>query len=317
MLALIGILAVFVAVLGGYLLEKGNPWVLLQPAELLIVVGAAAGIVLIANPPTLIRKMLSGTRDAFRPPAHGRKSLLLHLRMLYEVFGYIQRAGVVALENDVETPPKSPIFSRYPGFLRDHETRDFICDSLRMMVIGATTPSELDQLMDLDIDVQRRGRHEPVASLHTMADSLPGLGIVAAVLGVVITMEAIGNSPETVGQKVAAALVGTFLGILLCYGVVGPVASRLEIMGEAHAQFLQVMRVAICSFVRGASPILAVEYARRSIPVESRPSFLELEATIRRDARIPPVPKTKETGQSPEAVENALSAEPASVVEPA
>src|ERR1039458_2714510 len=222
MLAVIGIAVVFLAVFGGFLMEQGNPWVLMQPAELLIVGGAAAGIILVANPPALIRKMLRGSRDAFRPAAYGRQVFLLHLRMLYEVFGYVQRAGIVALEADVENPARSPIFSRYPGFLRDPETRDLVCDSLRMMVIGATTPQELDQLMDLDIDVQRRGRHEPVAALSTVADALPGLGIVAAVLGVVITMQAIGGSPETVGQKVAAALVGTFLGILLCYGLVGP-----------------------------------------------------------------------------------------------
>jgi len=313
MLALIGVIAVFAAVLGGYLLEKGNPWVLLQPAEMLIVVGAAAGTVLIANRPSLIGKMLVGARDAFRPPAHGRTSLLRHLRMLFEVFSFVQRAGIVALENDVESPQKSPLFKRYPEFLGDRETRDFICDSLRMMVIGATTPHELDQLMDLDIDVQRRGRHEPVMALHTVADSLPGLGIVAAVLGVVITMEAIGGSPETVGQKVAAALVGTFLGILLCYGVVGPVASRMESLGEEHTQFLQVMRVAICSFVRGASPILAVEYARRSIPVESRPSFLELETTIRRDARIPIVKRPGEPETRPEGVAGVQPVESAPV----
>jgi chemotaxis protein MotA len=265
----------------------------------------------------LIRKMLAGARDAFRPSPHGRKSLLLHLRMLYEVFAFVQRAGIVALENDIDSPQKSRIFGRYPAFLRDRETREFICDSLRMMVIGATAPHELDQLMDLDIDVQRRGRQEPVAALHTVADSLPGLGIVAAVLGVVITMEAIGGSPETVGQKVAAALVGTFLGILLCYGVVGPVAARLESLAEEHAQFLQVMRVAIGSFVRGSSPILAVEYARRSIPVELRPSFVELETTIRRDARIPSVLKPADSSQSlaqlSESVENAHSIEPAPV----
>jgi chemotaxis protein MotA len=300
MLALIGIAAVFVAVLGGYLLEKGNPYVLIQPAELLIVGGAAAGIVLIANPLALIRKMLRGTRDAFGQPVHGRQSLLLYLRMLYEVFGFVQRAGIVALERDVETPHSSRIFSRYPRFLHDRETLDFVCDSLRMMVIGVTTPQELEQLLDLDIDVQRRGRHEPVAALHTVADSLPGLGIVAAVLGVVITMEAIGGSPETVGQKVAAALVGTFLGIFLCYGVVGPVAARLDIMGEAHAQFLQVLRVAICSYARGASPLLAVEYARRSIPVELRPTFVAMEAAIKRDARIPPTEESLENAQSVE-----------------
>jgi chemotaxis protein MotA len=313
MLALIGIVAVFAAVLGGYLLEKGNPWVLLQPAEMLIVVGAAAGIVLIANRPKLIRKMISGVRDAFFAPTLGRESLLGHLRMLYEVFAFVQRAGIVALENDAETPQKSQIFARYPAFLRDRETRDFVCDSLRMMVIGATTPHELDQLMDLDIDVQRRARHEPVMALHAVADALPGLGIVAAVLGVVITMQAIGGSPESVGQKVAAALVGTFLGILLCYGVVGPVATRLESLGEEHAQSLQVIRVAISSFVRGASPILAVEYARRSIPVEWRPSFSELETTIRRDAKVPAVSKAGEADKPAESVGNAQRVEAAPV----
>jgi chemotaxis protein MotA len=313
MLAFIGVLAVFAAVLGGYLLEHGNPWVLLQPAELLIVVGAAAGTVLIANRPTLIRKMLRGARDAFLAPPHGRESLLRHLRMLFEVFSFVQRAGIAALENDVDAPQKSRIFARYPDFLRDRETLEFICDSLRMMVIGATTVNELDQLMDLDIDVQRRGRHEPVLALHTVADSLPGLGIVAAVLGVVITMQAIGGSPEAVGQKVAAALVGTFLGILFCYGVVGPVASRLESLGEEHAQLLQVMRVAICSFLRGASPILAVEYARRSIPVEFRPSFLELETTIRKSAKIPFDAKPGEGEQSSGNPQNADQAEPAPI----
>jgi chemotaxis protein MotA len=209
--------------------------------------------------------------------------------MLYEVFSFAQRGGAMALEADVEGPETSRIFSNYPGFLKDHATRNFICDSLRMLVIGVTSPHELDHLMDLDIDIQRRGRHEPVGALSSIADSLPGLGIVAAVLGVVITMEAIGGSPETVGQKVAAALVGTFLGILLCYGVVGPAASRLESQGEQQTQFLQVMRTAIAAFARGASPILAVEYGRRSIPVELRPSFVEMETTIRRDARIPAV----------------------------
>ena len=312
MLAVIGIAVVFLAVFGGFLMEQGNPWVLMQPAELLIVGGAAAGIILVANPPALIRKMLLGSRDAFRPAAYPQQVFLLHLRMLYEVFGYVQRAGIVALEEDVENPPHSPIFSRYPGFLRDAETRNLVCDSLRMMVIGATTPQELDQLMDLDIDVQRRGRHEPVAARGTVADALPGLGIVAAVLGVVITMQAIGGSPETVGQKVAAALVGTFLGILLCYGLVGPVAARLEIIAEAQAQFLQVLRIALVAFFRGASPILAVEYARRSIPVEVRPTFLALETAIRRDAKIPPIPRPGNgTAQPVEVSADGHPAEPA------
>ena len=290
MYALIGIAAVFAAVLGGFLLEKGNPWVLLQPAELLIVGGAAAGIVMVANPPSIMLKMWRGCLAAFRPPVRTSQSFLRSLRMLYEIFCFIQRAGVMEFEKDVEDPGHSRIFANHPEFLRDLPTRDFVCDSFRMLVVGLTTASDLDRLMELDIEVQRRGRQEPVAALHAVADALPGLGIVAAVLGVVITMQALGSAPEVVGQKVAAALVGTFLGILLCYGVVSPVAARLETLGETEAQQLHVLRIAIAAFARGASPILAVEYARRSIPVELRPSFVDMEINIKREARIPPVP---------------------------
>jgi chemotaxis protein MotA len=292
MLAFLGILLVFAAVLGGFLMERGNPWVLMQPAELLIICGSGIGIVLVANSPVVIRKMLRGIVLVFRPRSHGSRTFLRHLRMLYEIFVYSQRAGgIMQIEGDIEDPAKSPVFSNHPDFLRDTDTRDFVCDSLRMLVIGVTSPHELNELMDLDIDVQRRGRHEPVNALSSVAEALPGLGIVAAVLGVVITMEAIGGAPETIGQKVAAALVGTFLGILLCYGVVGPLAARLESLSEAHVQFLQVLRIAIVAFARGSSPILAIEYARRSIPAEMRPSFTDMERSIKRDAKIPVVPK--------------------------
>jgi chemotaxis protein MotA len=289
MLAILGIAAVFLAVLGGFLLEKGNPWVLFQPAELLIVGGAAAGILLVANPVAVIRKMGRGVRAAFRPVVRTPQVFLTYMRMLYEVFVYSQRAGMVELEDDMDSPGESRIFSNYPQFLADPVARNFVCDSFRMLVLGVTTAHELDQLMDLDIEVQRRGRHEPVGALAAIADALPGLGIVAAVLGVVVTMEAIGGAPEVVGQKVAAALVGTFLGILLCYGVVGPIAARLEHLSEEEAQFYQVLRIAIVSFARGASPLLAIEYARRSIPEELRPSFTDMEVSIKRDARIPKV----------------------------
>jgi chemotaxis protein MotA len=297
MLAILGIAAVFLAVIGGFLLERGNPYILFQPAELLIVAGAAAGILVVANPPAVIRKMGAGMLAAFRAPKYTQQSFLRHMRMLYEVFIYAQRAGMMELEGDIDNPEQSRIFSNHPEFLKDRVTRDFICDSLRMLVLGVTTPHELDQLMDFDIEVQRRGRHESVTALSSIADALPGLGIIAAVLGVVITMQAIGGSPETVGQKVAAALVGTFLGILLCYGVVGPIAARLENLSEAEAQFFQVLRIAMVGFARGASPILAIEYARRSIPEELRPTFLDMEIAIKRDAQVPPVlrPNVPET----------------------
>ena len=289
MLALIGIVLVFVAVFGGYILESGNPYVLMQPAELLIIGGAAAGMVMVANPPSVIRRMAHGILSAFRPPAYTRALFLERLRMLYEMFMFARRAGITELEQDAEEPTRSRIFSNYPGFLADRAACGFVCDSLRILVIGATTPYDLDRLMDLDIEVQRRGHHQPVTALTGVADSLPGLGIVAAVLGVVITMEAIGGSPDKIGPKIAAALVGTFLGIFLCYGVVGPLAARLEHLNEGRTQLLQVLRTGMVSFAYGASPILAVEYARRSIPVEQRPSFTEMESNIRRSARIPTV----------------------------
>jgi chemotaxis protein MotA len=289
MLTILGVALVLAAVLGGYISEKGNPYVLLQPAELLIVCGAAAGIALIANPPTTIGKMLRGAGAILFPRSSGRVAYLRALRMLYEVFNYFQRAGQIAFENHIEDPTSSAIFSQYPELLRDKPTIEFLCDSLRMLVIGATTPGEIDRLMELDIEVQRRGNHEPVSALSSIADALPGLGIIAAVLGVVITMQSIGSSPQTVGEKVAAALVGTFVGILLCYGVVGPMATRLDSLGEAHTQYLQVLRTAVVAFAKGASPILALEYARRSIPLEARPGFGEMEIIIRREARIPPV----------------------------
>lgn len=291
MLALLGIGLVIAAVFGGYLLEQGNPWVLLQPAELLIIGGAALGTVLVANPPAVIRKMLRGLRDAFHSPKHTRETYLLHLRMLFEVFSFARRSGgAMALESDLDDPAASPIFSNYPGLLKDRGTLDFFVDSLRMMIVGSGTPNDLDHLMDLDIDIQHRGLHAPVRALNTVADALPGLGIVAAVLGVVITMQSIGGAPELIGEKVAAALVGTFLGILLCYGVVGPVAARLEARCEAHTHHLQVLRTGTVAFARGQAPILAVEAARRSIPIEFRPGFSEMEITVRREAKIPPVP---------------------------
>lgn len=291
MLALAGIAIIFLAVMGGFILERGNPYLLLQPAEILIIAGAAAGISLIANPPRVIGKIAYCSLSVLRDPPLTRARLLRYLLMLYETFGYGQRAGAVGLEGDVENPHASRIFSKYPEFLRDAGARDFLCDTLRMLVIGGTNASELDHLMDLDVDVQRRADREPAAALGLIADSLPGLGIVAAVLGVVITMGAIGSAPEQVGQKVAAALVGTFIGILLCYGLAGPLAARIDTHMEERAQFLEMLRTAVAAYARGAAPILAVEFARRSIPVDLRPGFDEVEKLIRREARIPPLPE--------------------------
>src|SRR6202158_6131311 len=200
--------------------------------------------------------------------------------MLYALLNKARREGLMALESDVEDPTKSPLLSKYPAFLKDHHVRDYFCDTMRMAVSGVEA-FDLDQLLDLDIEVHHHGASLPIASLSSVADSLPGLGIVAAVLGVVITMGALGGPPEEIGHKVAAALVGTFLGILLCYGLVSPLAANMTKAAGDESAYLHVLRVFIFSFLKGTAPIMAVEVARRAIPGNVRPSFKELEAACR------------------------------------
>jgi chemotaxis protein MotA len=201
--------------------------------------------------------------------------------MLYELLNKARKEGLVGLESDVEEPDKSAILSKYPNFLKDHHTRDFVCDTMRMAVSGGIEPFDLDQMLELDMEVSHHQASQPISALSTMADSLPGLGIVAAVLGVVITMGALGGPPEEIGHKVAAALVGTFLGILLCYGFIGPISQNLAKAAEEEHAFHHVLRVMMVAFFKGTPPIMAVEIARRAIPGHLRPSFQEVEQACR------------------------------------
>ena len=201
--------------------------------------------------------------------------------MMYQFLNKVRKEGLLSVENDVEKPKESAIFKNYPDFLHDHHSCDFVCDTLRMAITGGATAFDLDQMMELDMEVHHTGENQPVAALAATADSLPGMGIVAAVLGVVMTMSALGGPPEVIGQKVAAALVGTFLGILLCYGMVGPIASNMgKIVEDDHAYY-HVLRVVMLSFIKGISPILAVEMGRRAIPEHLRPTFQEMEKACR------------------------------------
>jgi chemotaxis protein MotA len=281
MFSIIGILVVFGAVVGGYLMEKGNLLVLVQPAELVIIGGAAAGTVLISNPLHVLKKIAGGITAVFKGTKYSRQRYLETLKMLYDVFSRARRNGLVALESDVEEPSKSEIFSKHKQFLADHHVRDFVCDTLRTATTGGVEPFDLDQMIENDMEVHHHGAMQPIAALSSMADSLPGLGIVAAVLGVVITMGALGGPPEEIGHKVAAALVGTFLGILLCYGLIGPLAANMAKAADEEHAFYQVLRVAMISFVKGMSPVLAIEMARRSIPGQVRPPFVEVERACR------------------------------------
>jgi len=276
MFAIIGIVIVFGSVIGGYLMEHGNIRVLIQPAELVVIGGASIGTVLIANPLHILKQIAAGVGGVFGGSKFTKQRYLDSLKMMYELLNKARREGLMALEGDVEDPAKSPVFTKYPAFLKDHHVRDYFCDTMRMAVSGVEA-FDLDQLLDLDMEVHHHGASTPVASLSSMADALPGLGIVAAVLGVVITMGALGGPPEEIGHKVAAALVGTFLGILLCYGLVGPLAASMQKSADEEAAYLHVLRVVMISFLKGTAPIMAVEFARRAIPGHVRPSFLEVE----------------------------------------
>jgi chemotaxis protein MotA len=210
--------------------------------------------------------------------------------MMFEFLNKIRKEGLLSVENDVEKPHESALFKNYPEFLKDHHVMDFVCDTLRMAITGGVEPFDMDQMMERDMEVHHHGAVTPISSLSTVADALPGLGIVAAVLGVVITMGAIGGPPEEVGHKVAAALVGTFLGILLCYGLVGPLAANMTKGADEHNEYLQVLRVLILSFLKGNAPMIAIEMARRAIPAHVRPSFDEMEKACKGGAAASDAP---------------------------
>jgi chemotaxis protein MotA len=297
MFAIIGILVVFGAVIGGFLMEHGHLAVLVQPSELVTIGGAALGTIFIANPMEIIKAMAAGVLGTLKPSPFNQARYLDTVKLLFELLGKARKKGLVAIEGDVEKPAESELLSKYPAFLADHHALHFVADTLRTAITGGVEPFDMDQMMELDMEVAHHEAMAPIAALSTVADSLPGLGIVAAVLGVVITMGALGGPPEEIGKKVAAALVGTFLGILMCYGVIGPIASNMTKQADAHNSYLHVLRVVLLAFLKGLAPILAVEMGRRAIPEHLRPSFDAMEqacksagATPAADGAAPPAP---------------------------
>jgi chemotaxis protein MotA len=281
MFAIIGILVVLGAVAGGYTMEHGNFKVLVQPAELVIIGGAALGTLLIANPLPVVIKIFKGLIGILKGSPYNKAGYLETLKMLNELFMVARKNGMVKLEEDIENPEKSQVFSKYPKFLANHHAVHFVCDTLRMSISGGVPAFDLDQMMEMDMEVHHHELTVPVTALNTVGDALPGLGIVAAVLGVVITMGSLGGPPEEIGHKVAAALVGTFLGILLCYGFLGPLASFMTKLNDAEGDYFRCLRQGVIAFVKGSAPALAIEFARRGIPGEVRPSFKETEAACK------------------------------------
>ena len=281
MFAIIGILIVIGAIIGGFLMEDGNLKVLVQPAELLIIGGASVGTLLIANPMHVVIKVFTCIVQVLAGDPYTKTHYLDALKMMNDIFQFARKSGMAKLEEEIEKPNKSAVFSKYPKIVKDHHMLHFICDTLRTAVAGVVPPHDLDDMLEKDIEIHHHAKTMPIKALATVADALPGLGIVAAVLGVVITMGALGGPPEEIGHKVAAALVGTFLGILLSYGFVSPLAANLEKVAESEGAFYQSTRAGLMAFARGMAPMIAVEFARRAIPHIMRPTFQEMEATCK------------------------------------
>lgn len=277
MFALIGILVVTGAVVGGFLMAHGQLLVLWQPSELVIIFGAALGTLLIANPLHVVMDVFKGVLGAFKGSPYTKKFYIDSLKMLNDIFSYARKNGMSKLETDVDDPKNSPLLSQYPFLLKNHHALAFVCDTLRTSIAGSIGHFELDQTMEAEIEQLHHENTQPISALMTVADAMPGLGIVAAVLGVVITMGSLGGPVEEIGAHVAAALVGTFLGILMSYGFLGPLAASMTKLNDAESDFFRFLRAGLMAFIKGAAPILAVETARRAIPGHLRPTFQQME----------------------------------------
>ncbi|MDI1472874.1 MAG: flagellar motor stator protein MotA [Thermodesulfovibrio sp.] len=282
MLVPIGLLGVLGAVVGGYIMAHGNLSVLFQPAEFVIIFGAALGALVISAPKHVLIGVIKGAiKTITGGGGYSKKDYLEVLLLLTEIFTKIRKEGLISIEQDVEEPQNSPIFSKYPKFMKNHHALGLLTDTLRTVMTTTVSPYELESILDSELETLHETESAPAKNLNHIAESLPGLGIVAAVLGVVITMGKIKEPPDVLGHSIGAALVGTFLGVLMCYGFVGPLARRLEASVNEEKEYLQVIKSALVSFVGGAAPQIAVEFARRGIPPHLRPSFYELEEEIR------------------------------------
>jgi chemotaxis protein MotA len=281
MFVAIGIVMVFAGVIGGYLMEHGNLHVLFQPAELVIIFGAATGSFLIMAPPRVIRVVLRNLSTIFKAGVLDKKGYLDLLVLLSLFFRRIRKKGLLAVEADVNNPDESDLFKAFPDLLARRNVVEFICANFKVIITTNMAHHELEALLELDIESSHEESLLPSFLIGKIADGLPGLGIVAAVLGVVLTMGKISEPPEILGHSIGAALVGTFLGVLACYGFVGPMGTNLELKAREEGTILTVIKTALVSSASGAVPQMAVEFARRAIPGENRPTFAELEEAIK------------------------------------
>ncbi|HKU39175.1 MAG TPA: flagellar motor stator protein MotA [Polyangiales bacterium] len=279
MSTIIGLVVVIGSVLGGFAMASGPFGVLVQPNELVVIGGAALGALVISAPGKVMSRVKHSFGLGFKIDVPNKSDFMDLLKLLYQIFSVMRRDGVLALEGHVNSPDQSAIFKNYPSVTRRHHAMVFLLDALKQLVDGCT-PEELAMLLDADIETMHEEEHQPIGLIRTTSDALPGLGIVAAVLGIIITMGHLDAGPEVIGHHVGAALVGTFLGILLCYGVLSPIATSVEMQVGANGKYIQCIKDGVLAAARGAAPAIAVEFSRRSIFNDERPSFQELDQAI-------------------------------------
>jgi chemotaxis protein MotA len=281
MLVIIGYVIVLAAVFGGFALAGGHLAALFQPVELLMIGGSAVGAFLVGNSGKAIKATMKDLPNVFKGSKYDKALYMQLMGLLFEILAKVRKEGLMAIENDVEEPEQSPIFSKYPAILAEHHAIEFITDYLRLMVGGNLDAMEIENLMDCEMDTHHQEGGIPASCIQKVGDGLPAFGIVAAVMGVVHTMESVGLPPQELGMLIAAALVGTFLGILLSYGFVTPLASKLEQRLEESSKILECIKVTLLANLNGYSPALAVEFGRKVLFSTERPSFLELEEFVK------------------------------------
>jgi chemotaxis protein MotA len=280
-LSILGYVVVFGAVIGGFVMEGGAVGILNQPVEFLIICGAGIGALVVGTPMKVLTAMVKNLKTAIGGNGYTKADYMELFAMLYEVFSVMRKSGEMALEKDVDDPVNSEIFKKYPKFIGNHAAKSMFLDSLRLVISGSANADELSHLMDEEIATHEEEGRRPTGVLAKTADAFPGLGIVAAVLGVIIAMGAMDQGPEVLGHKIAVALVGTFVGILICYGILQPLVQKMEILLIEEAKYLECIKTGILAYLHGAAPIIAVEYARRVVFSTERPSAQELEDACR------------------------------------
>jgi len=281
MFAIIGYVIVFGAILGGFAMEGGAIAILIQPVEFMIIGGAAIGALVVGTPIKVLMAMANGVKNAILGNGYSKADYMELFALMFELFSVMRKSGEMALEKDVDDPANSEIFKKYSKFMSNHAAKSMLLDSLRLVISGSANAEELSHLMDEEIETHEEEGRQPAAVLTKTADALPGLGIVAAVMGIIIAMGVMDQGPEILGHKIAVALVGTFVGILACYGILQPLCQKMELLLTEEGKYLICIKTGMLAYLHGAAPIIAVEYARRVVFSTERPSANELEDACR------------------------------------